>query len=178
MRSRLSQTAEYAMRAMLEITRAPAGARITRGAIAEKTNVPTSAMAQVLAVLVRAQLLVAQPGPRGGYRLAKPAGKISVFDILAAIDANHTPQECVLHDRSCHSLNSDYCAFHELFVNAERQFLRSLQATSILEIVRIDDARRATLETQSRPEAEADVQSDELTVLSDDLFYSLARAYS
>ncbi|MCZ2110821.1 MAG: Rrf2 family transcriptional regulator [Dehalococcoidia bacterium] len=77
MRPRASQTADYALRAMLEITRAPAGARVTRGAIAERTNVHTSAMAQVLATLVRAQLLVAQPGPRGGYRLARPGSRIS-----------------------------------------------------------------------------------------------------
>lgn len=163
---------------MLEITRAPAGTRVTRGAIAEKTNVPTSVMAQVLAALVRTQLLVAQPGPRGGYRLAKPGGKISVLDILTAIDGNYTPQGCILHERSCQSLNGDYCAFHELFVNAERQFLRSLQETSILEIVRIDDSRRAALEAQPRPKTDADVQSEELADVPDELFYPLARAYS
>lgn len=165
---------------MLEITRAPAGARVTRGAIAERTNVHTSAMAQVLATLVRAQLLVAQPGPRGGYRLARPGSRISVLDILTAIDGNRTRtrQGCILHDRSCQSPNGDYCVFHELFANAEREFLRSLQKTSILEIARADDARQAVLKTQPIPQAHADEESSELADIPEELFYPLARTYS
>lgn len=165
----------------MEVARLPPQARLTRGAIVEKTLAPTSAMAQVLAALVHAGILVAQPGPHGGYRLARPAAKISLLDVVGAIDTGNGPQECAVHGRPC-GLMGDYCVFHWLLVDAQRRFLEALGKTSVDDVLRAEKEREASraagLPPMSAPsEEEATPESDDLSSVPDTFFYALARNY-
>jgi Rrf2 family protein len=44
--------------------------------------------------LVRAGLLVSLPGARGGFRLARPAEKITMMDVVAAIEGPEDAFQC------------------------------------------------------------------------------------
>lgn len=78
-----------------------AGRLVTRKAIAASVDAPASVLAQALALLVRARLLVARAGPQGGYRLARPAGEVSIYHIVVAIDAQEHEERCVLRGGAC-----------------------------------------------------------------------------
>src|SRR5436309_503801 len=114
MRLRFSRTADYALRAALEVARAPEGHLATRSAIARATNAPSSVMAQALARLVRAGLLVGRAGPHGGYRLSRPSTDISIYDIVGAIDTDEHEERCVLRERACSWTGA--CPFHAVLV--------------------------------------------------------------
>ena len=88
MRLRFSRTADYGLRAVLEVARAADGQLVSRRELSRVTGAPLSVLAQPLAALVRAGVLVAQAGPRGGYRLARPARDVSVYDVVLAIDGD------------------------------------------------------------------------------------------
>jgi Rrf2 family protein len=81
----LSQTAEYALRAMVYLATQASKRHVTQD-IAAATCIPCGYLAKVLQRLHKSGLVVAQRGLRGGYGLAKPANEISLYDIISAID--------------------------------------------------------------------------------------------
>lgn len=133
MRLRFSRTADYGLRAALEIARAPEDTLVTRHAVAQATSAPASVLAQALALLVRAGLLIARAGPRGGYRLARPADELSIYEIVIAIDSDEHDERCVLREAACSWEGA--CPFHGFLVNAQEQFLDTLRATTLADIL-------------------------------------------
>jgi Rrf2 family iron-sulfur cluster assembly transcriptional regulator len=132
-RLRFSRTADYSLRAALEIARASEGELITRRRIAAVVGAPPSVLAQALAALVRAELLVAHAGPRGGYELARPADEISIYEIVSAIDGEGQLESCVLRQGSCSSENP--CAFHPFMAAAQARFLDSLREWTLADVL-------------------------------------------
>jgi Rrf2 family protein len=148
MRLRFSRTADYGLRAALEVARAPAGALVPRRRIAEAVHAPPAVLAQALAPLVRAGHLVAQTGPKGGYRLARSAADTSVYQIVIAIDAEGA-QRCVLHERACGAQVP--CPFHAFLAAAQERFVDALRATSLADVLANAPALTFTGGTEPAP---------------------------
>jgi Rrf2 family transcriptional regulator, nitric oxide-sensitive transcriptional repressor len=106
----ISQTAEYALRAMVNLAQHDGTPRTTRQ-IAEATQVPEGYLSKVLQGLSRSGLVVSQRGLGGGSVLARPTSQISVLDVVQAVDplpritrcplglAEHGERLCSLHSR-------------------------------------------------------------------------------
>ena len=106
----ISQTAEYALRAVVCLGAAGSGP-VTAQALAETTKVPAGYLSKVLQGLGRAGLVEAQRGLRGGYVLSRPLDELTVLDVINAVDplkriehcplglAAHRTQLCSLHRR-------------------------------------------------------------------------------
>ncbi|MEM7623558.1 MAG: Rrf2 family transcriptional regulator [Planctomycetota bacterium] len=104
----LSQTTEYALRAMSCLAYTPEDLTPTP-ILAKQTRVPSNYLAKVLQSLSQASLIVGRRGVGGGYRLAQPATAITLLDVVNAIDPvgriescplglpNHGPNLCALH---------------------------------------------------------------------------------
>jgi Rrf2 family protein len=94
----VSKSARYALYAAAEM--ALAGEQpITVAAVAARYRIPEGALAKVLQQLVRAGVASGTRGIGGGYRLARPASKITVLDIFDVFERRRDPGACVLHDR-------------------------------------------------------------------------------
>jgi Rrf2 family protein len=83
---RVSARADYAIRALLELAAAGADSPVRGEAIARAQAIPSKYLENLLADLRRARLVVSQRGLNGGYRLARPATKITLADVIRAID--------------------------------------------------------------------------------------------
>ena len=98
---RLSKKADYALMAMkhlaLQADRGSASAR----EIAQHYDIPVELLAKVLQRLVRRGLLASHQGTRGGYLLSRPAGAISVSEVIQAIDGPLTITACSSDDHGC-----------------------------------------------------------------------------
>src|ERR671923_1595541 len=84
---RVSAKAEYACVAMLELAanyRQPQPVRIK--AIADAQGIPPRFLVQILLQLKTAGLVASVRGAAGGYQLAKPPERITLADIINAID--------------------------------------------------------------------------------------------
>ena len=84
---RISAKAEYACVAMLELAasyRAPQPVRIK--AIADAQGIPQRFLVQILLQLKKAGLVASVRGAGGGYQLARPPEKISLADVIMAMD--------------------------------------------------------------------------------------------
>ncbi len=106
----LSQTAEYALRAVVWLA-AQSGKPQTTAQIAQATRVPAGYLAKVLQILNRAGLVNAQRGLGGGFTLARGADSITALDVVQAVEpisritscplgiASHGQRLCPLHRR-------------------------------------------------------------------------------
>jgi len=81
----LSQTAEYALRAIVVLA-GDTTASWTAQTIAAKTLVPHDYLIKVLQPLTKAGLVTAQRGRNGGFALTRPPEQINVLDVLNAVD--------------------------------------------------------------------------------------------
>jgi len=81
---RISAKEDYAVRAMLELAIADGGP-LTREQIADAQQIPTAFLQNILVELRHAEIVDAQRGRDGGFRLARPAAEITVADVVRAV---------------------------------------------------------------------------------------------
>jgi Rrf2 family iron-sulfur cluster assembly transcriptional regulator len=95
---RLSQRADYAAHAMVEIARWYGERPVHATEIAARQGIPEPYLEQLLLALRRAALVRSYRGPGGGYTLTRPPGAISLADVVAALEGPFVPPEEGLHD--------------------------------------------------------------------------------
>jgi Rrf2 family protein len=69
--------------------------------IAQAYHIPPPLLAKILQTLAKAGLLVSHAGTNGGYALARPASKISAFEVIRAIDGPLFITSCITIHGSC-----------------------------------------------------------------------------
>jgi Rrf2 family transcriptional regulator, nitric oxide-sensitive transcriptional repressor len=106
----ISQTAEYALRAVVHLAEHPMAPQTARQ-VAEATHVPLPYLSKVLQGLSRAGLVNSQRGLHGGFMLLRPSDEVSVYEVIQAVDplpriyrcplgiAEHGEALCPLHRR-------------------------------------------------------------------------------
>lgn len=121
-----SRRGDYAVRAVLDLTRHAGGGRRKAREIASATDVPPRYLTQILALLVRLGFLSATAGPQGGYRLARPPSEITLREVIEAADGPFRLEICVLRGGPCDPERP--CPVHLPWTAAERAFLLELAA--------------------------------------------------
>jgi Rrf2 family protein len=94
----ITKSSQYALYAAAEMALA-GEAPTTVAAVASRYRIPEGALAKVFQQMVRAGLATGTRGIGGGYRLARPARKITVLDVMHVFERRRTPGVCTLHDR-------------------------------------------------------------------------------
>ena len=100
----LPKTSEYALRAAVWLGRDPERTE-SADQLAIQTKVPRRYLHKVLQDLVRAELVRSQPGPGGGYALARRPERITILDVVNAVAPleriRHCPLGLTSHTRLC-----------------------------------------------------------------------------
>jgi Rrf2 family protein len=133
MRLTLSLRGDYAVRTMLALGEHRDAELLSAGRIAERMGIPVRFVAHVLSDLARAGLVSGRPGRRGGYRLARPVGEISLLQIVDAAEERGNGARCVLRGGPCDP--SGRCAVHDAFAAANESLQRELASTRLSELV-------------------------------------------
>jgi Rrf2 family protein len=81
---RTTAKADYAVRAAVEL--AAAGEMVTAEHIAQAQGIPVNFLENILRDLRRGGIVVSRRGQAGGYLLARPAGEISLADVIRAVE--------------------------------------------------------------------------------------------
>ncbi len=120
----LTQTSGYAVLA-LSCLDDPGGRWVLGREIVECTGLPGPYLSRVLHALSGAGLIETKRGYRGGYRLRRPAGAISVLEVVEAVDGPGCFEDCLLGLEQCS--DERLCPTHE-FWKAEKQRIRAFLA--------------------------------------------------
>ncbi len=108
--------------------------------LAEFYGLPEAYLAKLLKALVRAGLLSATSGPRGGFRLARPPGDITVADIVEAVEGPSPLFLCTeIRQRGPVPLTGEACrrpcGIAQVMDRAESAWRAELAATTIGDLV-------------------------------------------
>ena len=128
----LSQTAEYAFRAMAWLATTPEGEPVRASDLSVATGIPSHYLSKVLRRLVLAGLLISQKGQGGGFLLAKAPDEIPFIDILTAVDAYPTDGRCAFGWGECDEVRP--CPLHGSWSRLNEQFRSWAEDTSLADI--------------------------------------------
>lgn len=127
----ISQTIEYALRAMVHLASLAPDSTANSETIALHTKVPQGYLSKVLRDLVVGELIVSQRGPNGGFTLARAAEQISMLDVVNAVDPLKRIRRCPLGNPAHVKL----CPMHHRLDDAMDMVERQFEGTSLAEVV-------------------------------------------
>ena len=138
---RISKKLLFAIDAVIDIAHHGMEGPVQIGDIAERQGIPRRYLEQVLQHLVRSGILMGRRGPRGGYRLARPANKIEMLEVVQALEGAIAPMECFQLTPegkvSCsHETDGDHaCATKLLWTKVQGGVTKALSGTTLAELV-------------------------------------------
>lgn len=127
----LPKTAEYALRAVVCLALEP-GRAASAEHLAEATKVPRRYLNKVLQELVRDGLVRSQPGPGGGYSLAKSPHAMSILDVVQAVAPLERIERCPLGLRS----HTTLCPLHKELDRVYAETEKAFATVRIAQLVR------------------------------------------
>ncbi|MGD9720253.1 MAG: Rrf2 family transcriptional regulator [Pirellulales bacterium] len=126
----ISQTAEYALRAVVFL--AGRADPCTTQQIAAVTRVPAGYLSKVLQSLARAGLVHSQRGLHGGFTVARPAARITVWEVIDAVDPIQRIRSCPLGLKA-HGVN--LCAMHRRLDDAMAGVEQAFRTSTVDELL-------------------------------------------
>ena len=121
---------EYAIKSVLFIAeRARPGKYVLLKEIVARSEMPPHFLGKILQTLVRAEILVSSKGRGGGFALARDADRITLRQIVEAIDGHERIERCVLGFSKCDDLQP--CPQHDAWMEIREQIYSLLNDTTI-----------------------------------------------
>jgi Rrf2 family transcriptional regulator, iron-sulfur cluster assembly transcription factor len=132
-----SKTAKYAVLALAEVALCPPEKPVSTKQIAASSSVPYPLLAKIVGQLRRANLVRAARGKHGGILLARPAGDITIKDVVIALDGPEVLNDCPLFLAPCNCEKE--CTMHPLWDPARAAVVKFFEGTTLQDIA---EARR------------------------------------
>jgi Rrf2 family protein len=90
----MSDGVEWALHSCTVLATLPSDQALPAAKLAELHDLPPAYLAKHLQAMAAAGITEAVPGPRGGYRLARPPAEISLLDVVQAVDGSERAFRC------------------------------------------------------------------------------------
>jgi Rrf2 family protein len=131
----LGTTAEHALRALTALAVLPEDEVMLGRDLAESASIPPNYLSKILWSLRNAGVIQATRGSGGGYRLARPASEIRLFDVVDLFDKTRTKSTCLLGlGRACSDENA--CPAHKRWRRVRGAYTDFLMDTTIADIAK------------------------------------------
>jgi Rrf2 family iron-sulfur cluster assembly transcriptional regulator len=147
---RLTTKGRFAVTAMADLALNGAQGPVTLAGISERQKISLSYLEQLFGKLRRHRLVDSVRGPGGGYRLARPMERISVAEIVRAVDEALDATQCG-GDENCK--DAARCLTHELWSTLNfkmYEYLESVTLSGLIEKHRRKDGADAFLLEDAR----------------------------
>jgi Rrf2 family protein len=137
---KLGDGVEQALHCAALLAALPPTLALPAKALAEYHGVSESYLLKHLQALSRAGILESTPGPKGGYRLAKPATEITLLAMVEAVEGKEPAFRCAeirqcgpaaLEDKNVYRLP---CAINVVMLRAEAAWRDALRAQTLAEL--------------------------------------------
>lgn len=137
----LSQKCQYAIRAIFELGKRYGEGPVRISEIAEAQAIPNRFLELIMRQLRQAEFVESRRGVRGGYLLARPPSEISVGQVIALIDGDQKPVQCLGNDSSAKAcpLHGN-CVFMGLWSRARDAVNKIYDGTSFQDLIDEDAA--------------------------------------
>lgn len=129
---RLTTKGRFAVTAMIDLAMHNGQGPVTLSEISERQKISLSYLEQLFGKLRRQELVSSVRGPGGGYNLARPTDRVSVADIIIAVDEPIDATQC--HGKE--NCKDDHkCITHDLWTDLNKHIFDYLRAVTLSELV-------------------------------------------
>jgi Rrf2 family iron-sulfur cluster assembly transcriptional regulator len=139
---RLTTKGRFAVTAMIDLALRQSKGPVTLAGISERQEISLSYLEQLFGKLRRHKIVESVRGPGGGYTLARRADKVTVADIIIAVDEPIDATQCGGKEncRSADHEDGPRCMTHELWSTLNAKMVDYLDSVSLQDLV---DQQRA-----------------------------------
>jgi Rrf2 family protein len=132
--------AEYGVRLLIQLGLHGGDHPVSLKAVASEENLPLAYLERIAALLKKAGLINSTRGAHGGYVLAGPATEITMDAVVLALEGAIAPMDCFVDDRDArvlcsHTTDGEHCATKLLWTRVQMGVIKSLQRTTLAELV-------------------------------------------
>ncbi len=158
---KLSKKGEYALRSLINLGIAAEVGRslVQVSELAENEQIPGKFLEQIMQALKEAGFVASERGKFGGYRLAKPAGKITIGEVVRVLDGPLAPIGCVSQTayEKCTCPDEAHCGLRMLMLDVRNAIAGILDRYTLADVVEVTlrKLRRDHLPLPFSPEADA-----------------------
>ena len=129
---RLTTKGRFAVTAMLDLALRHQQGPVSLAGIGVRQRISLSYLEQLFGKLRRQALVASVRGPGGGYRLGRTADKVSVADIILAVDEPLDATQC----RGMENCQEDnQCMTHNLWVTLNEKLYEYLNSVTLRDLV-------------------------------------------
>ncbi|WP_300018838.1 Rrf2 family transcriptional regulator [uncultured Roseobacter sp.] len=137
---KLSDGIEQALHCATLLASLPNGGLLSAKAMADFHGVSPSYLLKHLQALSKADLLHTEPGPRGGYRLARAPDQITLLDVVLAVEGPEPAFRCKeIRQNGPNPLPASHfkapCQINAAMLRAERAYRTELCAVTLADLL-------------------------------------------
>jgi Rrf2 family transcriptional regulator, iron-sulfur cluster assembly transcription factor len=134
---RLTTKGRFAVTAMIDLALRQGKGPVTLSGISQRQAISLSYLEQLFGKLRRHEIVESIRGPGGGYSLARSADKVTVADIIIAVDEPLDATQCGGKE-NCHGADAatgTRCMTHELWSTLNEKMVDYLDSVSLQDLV-------------------------------------------
>lgn len=131
---RFTKRADYGLMAIHYIAVHEALGPVSAKRIAEQVRIPGELLAKILQRLAKRGLIVSQNGPKGGYVLSERASRVSVGDVVRALEGPVSIVGCLEEHGDCPQLS--HCSLRRPVQKLQAAISQMLDTMTLAELTR------------------------------------------
>jgi len=137
----ITRATEYAIRAILYMSRQPAGEIVYKKDICKAQEITPAFLTKILQPLIKDGIVGSQRGVGGGFYLAKEPAEITLLDIIKSQEGPVYLNQCLIEEGACE--REFFCPVHGAWAEIRGDFMKTLS--------RYDFASLASRQVQPPP---------------------------
>lgn len=132
---RLTRETEYALRGLAALARRDDSAPVALADLARAEDLPPSFLAKIFQKLTRHGILQSGRGAGNGYSLARSPEKLSVLQVIEAVEGSDFLDRCMFWGGRCGGENP--CLLHDRWAAVKPRFTAMLEETTLADLVEV-----------------------------------------
>jgi Rrf2 family protein len=134
---KLSKRGEYGLRALQDLARHHGEEPVPNKELAERNNIPTRFLEQILLTLKHGRIVRSRKGPQGGYTLARSPETINLAEIVRLLDGPLAPIGCVSETafEPCGCPDMEKCGLRRVMREVRDVVAEMMENTTLADLV-------------------------------------------
>jgi Rrf2 family protein len=130
----LTRKGEYAIRGIIYLAQQPPGKMALISEIAEAAEVPQTFLAKIFQSFAKLGIVNSFRGTGGGFTLGRPASRITLREVVEAVEGPIMPNRCLMDNGSCD--RGIECLVHPVWRKVQSQVVQILESVTIEELAK------------------------------------------
>ncbi|MCA9732638.1 Rrf2 family transcriptional regulator [candidate division KSB1 bacterium] len=125
----ISKSCTYAIRALIYLAKSESKGFVSIRELSNELDISFHFLAKILQALAQKGILLSEKGPKGGLKLLVPPERLTIKEIIIAVDGNKLFEKCMLGFDECS--DAEPCALHDIWIKLRTELNRNIQNLSL-----------------------------------------------